>query len=366
MPSFVPGVQLSRVFFEEAVLPIVRVVVPNLKFAAALIGSGSEVLDFDDEMSSDHHWGPRVMLFVNQTDISSKPAIDTALRDRLPTSFMGYSTNFSSPNPDDNNVQKLVEVETGPINHRVDIFTIREYLLAYLNFDVEGEIAAADWLTFPEQKLRSLSSQNIFHDEIGLREVLDRFKYFPRDVWLYLLASGWNRIGQEEHLMGRAGMAGDDIGSALIASRLVRDIMRLCFLMERTYAPYPKWFGKAFLELKCGADLSPHLETVLRSTGWRERESHLVGAYELVASMHNELGITDERPAKAEGFFGRPFKVIELVGGFSKSIVSRISDPEVRRIVEKGLIGGIDQVSDNTYLLSNAKKRVILRGLYES
>ena len=72
-----------------------------------------------------------------------------------------------------------------------------------------------------------------------LKEVLgDRFKYYPRDVWLYLMASGWNRIGQEEHLMGRAGLAGDEIGSALIGSRLVRDLMRLCFLMEQQYAPY--------------------------------------------------------------------------------------------------------------------------------
>jgi hypothetical protein len=364
MPSFVPGLHLSRSFFEQAVRPIISNIAPDLKYAGALIGSGSEVLGFDDEMSSDHHWGPRVMLFVSESDISSKPAIDTALRDRLPTSFMGYPTNFSSPNPDDNNTQLMIEVETGPINHRVDIFTIREYLLAYLNFDIEGEIAAADWLTFPEQKLRSLSSQNIFHDEIGLREVLERFKYFPHDIWLYLLASCWNRISQEEHLMGRAGMAGGEIGSALIASRLVRDIMRLCFLMERTYAPYPKWFGKAFGELKCGADLSPHLESVLRSAGWRERESHLVRAYELVASMHNELGITDERPARAEGFFGRPFKVIELVGGFSKSIVAKIADPEVKRIAEKGLIGNIDQVSDNTDVVSHAKWRIAVRNLY--
>ena len=34
--------------------------------------------------------------------------------------------------------------------------------------------------------------------------------------------------------------------AALIAARLVRDVMRLAFLMEREYPPYPKWFGTAF------------------------------------------------------------------------------------------------------------------------
>src|SRR5262249_4453989 len=161
-------------------------------------------------------------------------------REQLPPIFRGYPTNFSDPDPNDNNVRRLVAVESGPVNHRIEIFTLRSYLMSYLNFDIDGEIEAADWLTFPQQKLRTLATGGIFEDSIGVREELDRFTYYPHDVWLYLLAAGWNRIGQEEHLMGRAGLAGDEIGSALIASRLVRDIMRLCFLMEKQYAPYPK------------------------------------------------------------------------------------------------------------------------------
>ena len=78
MPQFIPGLLLSRQFFERAVKPIIDAVIPDLKYAAGLIGSGSEVLGFDDEMSSGHHWGPRVMIFLNQMDHAE--AIDTALR----------------------------------------------------------------------------------------------------------------------------------------------------------------------------------------------------------------------------------------------------------------------------------------------
>ena len=366
MPKFSPGRELSQQFFEQAVKPIISSVVPGLEYAAGLIGSGSEVLGFDDEMSSDHHWGPRVMLFLKPDDVSHyHDEIDITLREKLPPSFMGYPTNFSSPNPEDNNTQLLVELETGPVNHRVDIFTNREYLLAYLNFDSDSEVEPVDWLTFPEQKLKTLSAENVFYDEIGLRKSLERFKYYPDDVWLYLLASGWNRIGQEEHLMGRAGMAVDEIGSALIAARLVRDIMRLCFLMERKYAPYPKWFGTAFRQLDVSGELITHLEAVLRATTWRERESHLVPAYERIASMHNELGITEPLPAKTNYFFGRPFKVIEQPGGFAQAIVSQIRDPRVKRIAAKGLIGGIDQISDNTDVVSHPKWRDSIMKFYE-
>src|SRR5205814_4162108 len=135
----------------------------------------------------------------------------------------------------------------------------RRFFSDYLAVRIEDDIEPADWLTFPEQKLRTVAAGAVFHDHLGLGEIRQRFSYYPHDVWLYLLASGWARVGQEEHLMGRAGLAGDEIGSALIGARLVRDLVRLCFLMERVYAPYPKWFGAAFDRLGCAEKLSPHL-----------------------------------------------------------------------------------------------------------
>jgi hypothetical protein len=366
MPEFIPGLELGRLFFEQAVRPILQRTLPGLEYAAGLIGSGSEVLGFDDEMSADHHWGPRVMLFLKESDYERvRGDIIEAMREKLPPDFLGYPTNFSEPDPNDNNVQQLVAVEDGPINHRIEIFTIRGYLRSYLDFDIDERIEPADWLTLPEQKLRTIACGEIFEDRIGLEEVRCRFLWYPHDVWLYLLASGWNRIGQEEHLMGRAGLAGDEIGSALIASRLVRDIMRLCFLMARQYAPYPKWFGTAFRRLACADAISPHLEAVLHAPIWRERERRLIPAYEQIATMHNGLGITETLPAKCGDFFGRPFKVIELIGGFASAIRAQINDPEVKRIAANKLIGSIDQISDNTDILYDPQWRPTIKKLYE-
>ena len=366
MSDFIPGLQLGRLFYLEAVKPVLNAILPDLQFSAALIGSGSEILGFDTEMSTDHHWGPRVMLFLREDDFNHfHKIINEALRHELPTSFHGYSTNFTLPNPDDNNVQLLEDVDRGPINHRVEIFTIRGFFLDYLNFDIEESIEPADWLTFPEQKLLTITAGEVYHDGIGLQAVRHRFNYYPRDVWLYLLASGWNRIGQEEHLMGRAGMVGDEIGSAIIGSRLVRDAMRLCFLMEKQYAPYAKWFGKAFHRLKCAGDLSPILRRALLAETWQEREKHLVTIYEYIAEMHNQSGITEALPARATKFFGRPFQVIEGSGGFADAIGERITDRVVKRLAERKLIGSIDQLSDSTDIVTDRRWRMRLRRLYE-
>jgi hypothetical protein len=365
MTNFIPGLQLSAEFYREAVSPILAAEVPTMPHSAALIGSGSEVLGFDTEMSSDHHWGPRVMIFLREDDHTRyHEAIRETLSLQLPRTFHGYPTNFTPPNPDDNGTQLLRVAEAGPINHRVEVLTVRGFWLDYLGFDIDQPLEPIDWLTFPEQKLRTLTAGAVYHDDIGLQAVRDRFAYYPQDVWLYLLAAGWARIGQEEHLMGRAGYVGDEIGSALIGARLVRDIMRLCFLMERQYAPYPKWFGTAFKQLDSAATLAPILQQALSASSWQERQDHLAVAYESVAARHNALGLTEPLPEKTTSFFGRPFRVI---GGekFSRALCDRITDPVVRRWIEWPLIGGVDLISDNTDLLSDPRWRLALRNLWQ-
>ncbi len=364
MTNFISGLRLSAEFFQEAVAPILAADFRGVPYSAALIGSGSEVLGFDTEMSSDHHWGPRVMLFMREADHARHhKALYRSLSDQLPRTFHGYPTNFTPPDPESRGTQLLQAVDTGPINHRVDILTVRGFWLDYLNFDIDLEIATVDWLTFPEQKLCSLIAGAVFHDEIGLQAVRDRFAYYPHDVWLYLLAAGWTRLGQEEHLMGRAGYVGDEMGAALIGARLVRDVMHLCFLMERQYAPYPKWFGTAFKQLSRAANLARSLQQALSASSWREREEHLSLAYEDLAAWHNELGITEVLPDKTTHFFGRPFRVI-WGEKFSNAICARITDPSVRRLARFPLIGSIDQFSDNTDLLSDPRWRLALRNLW--
>ncbi|MGB8510666.1 MAG: DUF4037 domain-containing protein [Pyrinomonadaceae bacterium] len=365
MPDFIRGLELSRLFFDEAIKPILAAAFPGLRYSAALIGTGSEVLGFDTEMSADHGWGPRVdLFFTEEDDARLRTPVDDALRQSLPHSFRGHPTSFTAPDPEDNGTQHAEMKNSGPVNHRVDIYTARGFFLGYLGFDIRERLEPADWLTFPEQKLRTITRGEVFHDEAGLQLMRERFAYYPQDVWLYLLAAGWARVGQEEHLMGRAGTVGDEIGSAIIGARLVRDVMRLCFLMERQYAPYPKWFGTAFKQLSCADELSPHLRRALSAADWRERDGALAAAYEVVAVMHNALRITDPLPASARDFFGRPFKVIAL-HGFAGAINARITDEAVKRIASRRPIGGIDTFSDSTDLVSHTEWRATLRKLYE-
>jgi hypothetical protein len=120
--------------------------------------------------------------------------------------------------------------------------------------------------------------------------------------------------------------------------------------MEKRYIPYPKWLGTAFKFLPSATKLTPLLEAVFTSTSWRERQSYLSLAYQVLAGMHNACDITEPLPVTVEPFFGRPFFVISK-GRFSAAIKDKIEDPEVKALASKGFIGSVDLFSDSADIL---------------
>jgi hypothetical protein len=182
-------------------------------------------------------------------------------------------------------------------------------------------------------------------------------------VWLYLLAAQWRRVGHLEAFVGRTGEAGDELGSRLISSSLARDLMRLCFLMERRYAPYAKWFGTAFAHLRCARELGPLLEGALAADTWGRREAYLSRAYEAAARMHNALGVTAPLETGVSKFHGRPYLVLHAER-FATAIEAIVSDPRVRAL-PPGL-GSSDQLTDNTTVLTNPEIYDRLRAVYDA
>lgn len=366
--AFVKGLELSRAFFAQAVEPILARRFPGLPYSAGLLGSGSEVIGYDDPVSTDHHWGPRVMLFLAAVDHRRlADPIKTLLAEELPYRFMGYSSNFSPPKTEegDQGAQLLEDIDAGPVNHRVEILTLAGFLRDYLGIAAEQTWSAANWLSLPQHKLLSLTGGALFRDDLNVQAARDRMRYYPRDLWLYMLACGWSRIGQDEHLAPRSGAVGDELGSALIAGRLVRSIMQLCFLLERRYAPYPKWFGTAFAELDCAAELLPILQSVQRSEYWRDRQRCLCAAYEVLNRLHNALRLAASVQPGLQEFHGRGF-FVSNAWRYIEALLAKIRDPEVRASADHSLIGSIDQFSDNTDLREAAQLRAKIADLHRT
>lgn len=357
--NFISGTELSRRLYHDAVQPLLSRHLPGLVHSAALIGAGSEVLGFDTQRSTDHDWGPRLYLFLTADDLARHGGrIDELLSERLPATIAGYPTSLV---PTGHGTRHLRHT-TGRVRHGVVIAETGDWLTGHLGFNPLAGITTRDWLAVPTQILAEVTAGAVHHDGLGVlstaRKALD---WYPDDVWRYVLACQWQRISQEEPFVGRCGEVGDELGSAVVAARLVRDLMRLHLLIERTYPPYSKWLGTALARLPGTDRLVTALAATLSADDWHDRERHLVTAYQTVATRHNDLGLTAPVDPSVRLFHDRPFRVLHAER-FTRALIAGISDPALRKLPPTG---AIDQFADNTDALSHhTRSRALTAALY--
>jgi hypothetical protein len=300
----VNGIELARHHYETAVRPGLA----GVPHAAALLGDGSEVLGYDDAVSTDHDFGPRVQIF------------------------------------------------------RPDGETVGAFFAERLGFDPGTGVGTADWLLTPTQVLATLTRGAVFHDPDGeLARYRAALSWYPDDVWRYALAAGWLKVAQEEAFVGRTGSTGDDLGSRIIAARLARELIRLAFLVERRWAPYAKWLGRAFAELDLAARTGPLLRG---ADTWREREQQVCTAAGIVAAATNALGLCAPQDPAPRQFHDRDIRVLDAER-FTVALCAEISDPVLRGMLDRvglrlGRVprvpGTVDQAVDSTDVLSNVAR----------
>ena len=338
MPTFEPALQLNEGFYNDVVAPLLA----DVPHAAGRLGFGSEVLGFDTERSTDHAWGPQLHVLVAPDAIDDVRAlVDTG----LPETYRDWPTRYSLGAPSDR------------VMHYVFVMTTGQLFVDRLGFDATQGITTADWLTTPQQRLLEVTRGAVYHDDAGeLTKTREALAYYPDDVWRWLIGCQWLRISQEEAFVGRTAEVADELGSAVVASRVGRDLMRLWFLFNRTYAPYSKWLGSAFARLPNSAPLGAALSDALAARDYPTREAALVRAYEIVAARHNELGITEPVDPAVREYWGRPFTVLHS---------ERFAEACGVRMGVDGPFGAVDQWVDSTDVLSYPAHFRRLRALYE-
>jgi uncharacterized protein DUF4037 len=351
--AFVPGLSLAAATYHEVVRPILDAELPGLAHSAALLGGGSEVLGFDTPRSTDHDWGPRLLLFLTPDDAQRHARrVAAVLAARMPCSVRGWSTNFSRPEP--GRSRTLEPVAHGPVEHRVEVLDLDAWLAARLGIDPRRELSAVDWLATPAQLLLEVTSGAVFHDGLGqLEPVRSALAWYPDDVWRYLLACQWQRIAEQEAFPGRCAEVGDDLGSRVVTARLVRDLMHLAMLIERRYPPYDKWLGSAFARAHCAPLLQPFLAAAMAATTWARREDALCYAYEILARAHNDLAMAAPVEPTVRPFHDRPFRVLGA-DRFADATRRAITDPEVASLAPH--VGGVDQFVDSTHVLTDPRR----------
>jgi Domain of unknown function (DUF4037) len=342
------GAELARRFFTAAVQPLLSRALPGLRYAAARLGSGSDVLGLDDEMSRDHDWGCRLTLLVDEDARDQVPRISRMLEEGLPERFGEFPVRF--PVTWDSSVC-----------HKVEVATVADFAASRLGANPTGGLSVLDWLSVTGQSVLEVTAGPVFTDRTStLAAVRTLLAWYPPDVERYVLAAGWQRLYQSLPMVGRTGEAGDELGSRLLSAGLAGDLLWLAFALSRRWAPYAKWRGTAFRSLPVAARLGPLLDAAT-APGWRERENALATACEVLLGIQREQG----QPAPAAAvipFFDRPYRTVDQA--VPQALLAAITDPDVARLPP--MVGSIEQWVDCTDVLSSPGRRVALQTAYRA
>jgi hypothetical protein len=198
MPTFIPGLSLARTLYTDVVAHLL-----DMPHTACLFWEGSEVLGYDSPRSMDHEWGPRMQVFVAAKEVERT---STAISAGLPSQYRGYPTAWYS-------------LAAQRVTHHIEVSTLDDWLQTHLGQDPRRGLDHAAWLGMPQQHLLQLTAGHVFHDDTGeLIRLRATLRWYPTDVWRWLLASQWHLIGNTEPLLGRTLEASDQRGAGMIVA----------------------------------------------------------------------------------------------------------------------------------------------------
>ncbi|MBQ6386918.1 MAG: DUF4037 domain-containing protein [Lachnospiraceae bacterium] len=303
------GLELSRAYFRECGLPVLREQFPDVlpQLAFGLAGSGSECLGFDDEVSRDHDFEPGFCIFLPGEDEVGRRTeflLERAYA-KLPKEFMGLRRAMIQP--------------VGGARHGV--IRMENFFLEKTGTP-DGLLSADQWFTVPEQSLLEAAGGEIFEDYRGeMTRIRARLSYYPEEVRLKKLAGHLLLMAQSgQYNYARCLAHGEEAAAQLSVFAFVKSAASAVFLLNRRYQPYYKWLFRSLRGLPLlseSAELMEYLITTDNGPDSREEKAAVMeGIASDVIDLLMEEGITDA-----------------VCGDLEKhaySVNDRIADPEIR------------------------------------
>lgn len=233
------GLELSRAYYETYVKDMIHSKFPEYedRIAVGLAGHGSECFGFDDELSTDHDFGPAVCLWLTDEDYENIGEQLAAEYEQLPKSFLGMAAR----------------IETKNGHGRVGVVKISDFFMEHIGCAAvpdRDDILA--WKNISENGAAAAVNGEVFKDDLGIftGERQRLAEYYPNELWYPKMAETAVKIAQYgQYNYGRCMQRGDYVAASLAYTGFVEQTMRLCFLVYREYMPYYKWSYRALVKM---------------------------------------------------------------------------------------------------------------------
>ena len=248
------GIELSKRYYEEFGQKMLdeKFCDEKSKLCAGLVGSGSECLGFDDEISRDHDFEPCFCIFIPDESTLDRQTAFRLEREyaKLPKEYLGF------------NRQPLSAVG----GNRHGVIRLGEFLKEKLGNE-RGELSAYELLTLPEQYLCEVTGGEIFFDGSGVfTAIREKLKYLPEDIRRKKIASNLLIMAQSgQYNYMRCLRHNEPAAAQLAAIEFVKSAMHTVFLLNKTYMPYYKWTYRALRALPKMSELGETFDFLLTS-----------------------------------------------------------------------------------------------------
>lgn len=277
------GLELSKKYYEEYGETMIKERFPEIADQAAvgLVGYGSECFGFDDEISTDHDYGPSFCIWLPRETYTKYGEKLQAAYDALPKEFMGYAGR----------------VEEAQGKGRVGALCLEDFYDGILGRESAPE-TAAEWLAVSETALAAATNGEVFADPPGrftkIREAL--LSYYPEEVWRKKLAQSLAETAQAgQYNYARAMKRGEQIAAELALSKFVEEAMHLVYLLNKKYTPFYKWMHRGLRELHVGAEIGDMLALLYQTQAEADRVLIIEAVCNVLVQILNEMGLSREQ-----------------------------------------------------------------------
>ncbi len=279
-------IEISHEFFDEVLAPILQHKFPveTAQIAFGVFGYGSEVLQLDDDYSSDHHWGLRVdaLIPADLFNARGKEILEVVEKD-LPETFQGHS------------------LRTGYVGSKALSLRSLEGFLDQTIGITQPPKTHAEWLQIPEEDIIHVTNGTIWRDDSGqfsaIRTALNA--YYPEPVRLRRIAH-WCRYfsGMGTYALQRAILRNNEHYASIAFGKAIRWGVQLAFMLESKYYAYDKWTLTYLPQLpRLGAPVKLLVDEAVRlTTPWTRKLELLNDLADLLDRIMVEDGIIRPHP----------------------------------------------------------------------
>ncbi len=248
------GLELARQYYQNTIYPAFVNAFPEEigNMAFGLCGPGSECYGYDDEISRDHDWGPRICVWIPEELFQRRGDEMDRLYREQPGSCCGYGP----PQRVDRGVR------------RDGVISIPRFYLQFLGI-VKPPMSVKEWMSLNEEHLSICTNGEVFDDFHGgftsFRTALQ--EYYPRDVWLKKIVTRCFMFSQYgQYNLKRSLQRSEKVLTYYNCSMCIREAASLYLLLKKTYRPYDKWIFRMLRESGAeGAALSDMFLELVRT-----------------------------------------------------------------------------------------------------